>query len=423
MARFTRIDLWLSRFTLMLSFTLGVASILLTANMAHAAISGDIVFYSNRVDLANNGNYARWVREFQAQYPEVRVRVEAIADYEAAMPKRFEARNYGDVMLVPRDMPKQTYAKYFVPLNDLQLENKIYFADNWAYEGKHYAYTQGVIAEGLVYNKRVLQAAGIKQPPTTLNELIAQADKLKAAGITAIALNIGAAWPLQQWDKAVMALAKDGNYFAKMIDDSQPFNPGKPYYQSLKIAHDLFTKGYSESDFIVNNWEQSKRDFIGNKTAFFFLGNWVIPQLIESGMPSADIGFIPFPFDNTATPKAILNFDWGMAVSRYSKHPAAAKAWIDFIISKSNFADVAGFIPTDKARSSTMPQLAEYMAYKPEIIQAAPESNDFIRMANKAGMDFMSGNYIRNILMSPDFEGSMHYWNKRWRQAKENFNR
>ncbi len=388
---------------------------------AHAAVAGDITFYSNRVDLVTNGSYARWVKEFQALYPQARVKVEGIPDYEAAMPKRFEARNYGDVMLVPRDMPKQTYGKYFLPLNDLQLQEKIYFPNNWEFDGKQYAYTQGVIAEGLVYNKQLLNAAGIKKLPTTLDELTAITASLKTKGKVAIALNLGAAWPLQQWDKATMALANDGNYFASMIRDPSPFSPGKPYYQSLKIAHSLFSSGVSETDFILNNWEQSKRDFIANKNALFFLGNWVIPQLIEAGMRSDEIGFIPFPFDNSGKPKAILNFDWGMAVSRYSKNPDTAKAWIEFMISKSNFADVAGFIPTDKSRRSNMPQLAEYMAYKPAIIQAAPESNDFIRLANKAGMDFMSGNYIRNILLSPDFDGSMAYWNKRWQQAQANF--
>lgn len=397
------------------------ACVLLFPLYGVAAVAGDITFYSNRVDLVSNGSYARWVKEFQALYPQARVKIEGIADYEASMPKRFEARNYGDVMLVPRDMPKQTYSKYFLPLNNLQLQEKIYFADNWEHDGKQYAYTQGVIAEGLIYNKRVFTAAKIANVPTTLDELLAVAATLKAAGKVPIAMNLGAAWPLQQWDKSVMAIAGDGQYFAKMISDDAPFSSGKPYYQSLKIAHTLFSSDYSEEDFILNNWELSKRDFIANKNAMLFLGNWVIPQLIESGMRSEDIGFIPFPFDNSGKPKAILNFDWGMAVSRYSKNPDTAKAWIEFMISKSNFADVAGFIPTDKSRSATMPQLTEYMSYKPEIIQAAPESNDFIRMANKAGMDFMSGTYIRNIMLSPDFDGSMVYWNKRWRQAKANF--
>lgn len=385
------------------------------------AVSGEILFYSNRVDLVNNGSYARWVKEFQSLYPQARVKVQGVADYETSMPKRFEARSYGDVMLVPRDMPKQTYPKYFVPLDDLAISTSIYFANNWAFDGKQYAYTQGVIAEGLVYNKALFSGVGIQALPQTLDQLLALAARLKAAGKVAIALNVGAAWPLQQWDKSVMTLAGDGNYFASMISDARPFAPGKPYYQSLSIAHRLFAQGYSEPDFIDNNWEQSKRQFIQGKIASFYLGNWVIPQLIEAGMRSQDIGFIPFPLDNTGQPKALLNFDWAMAVSRYSKNPDTAKAWIKFIITKSDFADVAGFIPTDKSRRSSMPQLSQYMAFKPQIIQAAPESNDFIRLANRAGMDFMSGNYIRNILLSPDFDGSMAYWNKRWQQARETF--
>lgn len=388
---------------------------------AYSAVAGEITFYVNRVDLVSNGSYARWVKEFQVLYPQARVRVEGIADYEANMPKRFEARNFGDVMLVPRDMPKQTFSKYFVPLNDLKLSDRIYFAQNWEYQGQQYAYTQGVIAEGLIYNKLIFNAAGITELPKTRSEFFALAEKIKSRNVIPIALNVGAAWPLQQWDKSVMAIAGKGDYFASMVDDSQPFAGGKPYAESLRIAHRIFSSGYSETDFIANNWESSKQQFIKNKVAMFYLGNWVIPQLIESGMRANDIGFIPFPLDDTGSSKALLNFDWAMAVSRYSKNPETAKAWIDFIITKSNFADVAGFIPTDKSRQSSLPQLTEYMSFKPQMIQVSPESNDFIRLANKAGIDFMGGNYIRNILLSPDFDGSMAYWNKRWQQAKANF--
>lgn len=400
-------------------FSLAVAIALSPA--LHAAVNGEITFYVNRVDLVTNGSYARWVKEFQALHPLAKVRVEGIADYESSMAKRFEARNYGDVMLVPRDMPKQTFAKYFLPLNDLQLAEKIYFPQNWEYEGQQYAYTQGVIAEGLVYNKKAFAAVGVATPPKTLTEFWAATEKIKSGNIVPIALNVGAAWPLQQWDKTVMSIAGKGDYFASMVNDDQPFSSGKPYAESLRIAHRIFSSGYSETDFIGNNWEASKQAFIKNKVSMFYLGNWVIPQLIESGMNASDIGFIPFPLDDSGNSKALLNFDWAMAVSRYSKNPDTAKAWIDFIITKSDFADVAGFIPTDKSRTSSLPQLAEYMALKPQMIQVAPESNDFIRLANKAGMDFMSGNYIRNILLSPDFDGSMAYWNKRWQQARANF--
>jgi ABC-type glycerol-3-phosphate transport system substrate-binding protein len=384
--------------------------------------SGEITFYVNRVDLVTNGSFSRWVKEFQNEHPQARVKVEGVADYEEVMTKRFEARNYGDVMLIPRDMPKETYPKYFIPLNDLQLAEKVYFARNWEFEGKQYAYSQGVIAEGIVYNAKIFRDLGIKTSPKTLSEFMALADKIKASGKVAVALNLGASWPLNQWDKSVMVLANDGDYFSKMIGDSAPFSPGKPYYRSIKVAYDFFAKGYSEKEFVTNNWSGSKIDFINNKTAMMYLGNWFVPQLIEMGMPSDSIGFFPMPLDDSGTPKAVLNFDWGLAVSRYSKNPEVAKAWIKFLITKSNFADVAGFIPTDKSRASNMPQLKEYMSYNPAMIPASAVSNDFIRLANKSGMDFMSGGYIRNILLSPDFDESMIYWNKRWKQAKENFN-
>ena len=389
--------------------------------IAYAQVGGEITVYTNRVDLVANKSYARWVKEFQALYPKARVKIQGIADYEAHIAARLEARNYGDVILVPRDMPKQVYEKYFVPLNDLQLGDKIYFPEIWAYQQHHYAYAQGVIAEGLVYNKTVFEQVGVNEVPTTLRGFIDIAEKLRAAGKIPLALNVGAAWPLQQWDKSVMALADDGDYFSRMIDDLQPFAEGKPYHRSLSIAHHIFASGYSEDDFIRNNWESSKQEFIKNNIAMFYLGNWLIPQLVEQGMRSDDIGFTPFPFDDSGDLKAVLNFDWGMAVSRYSKNKETAKAWIRFVITRSDFADVAGFIPTYKTRSSLMPQLAEYMSSEPDIIQAEPASNDFIRLANKAGMDFMGGNHIRHILLSPDFAGSMRYWNSRWRQARENF--
>lgn len=388
---------------------------------ASAEISGDIIVYTNRVDLVANGNYVRWVKEFQNLYPKARVKIEGIADYEAAIQKRLENRSYGDVILVPRDMPKQIYDKYFLPLNDLSLAAEIYFPNVWEFDDKQYAYTQGVIAEGLVYNKRIFASAGIQTPPQSLSELFSIAKQIKTIGKVPIALNIGAAWPLQQWEKAVLAIAGSGDYFSTMIDDNGPFSPGKPFHSSLRIAHSIFTQNLSESEYILNNWERSKQEFINDRNAMYFLGNWVIPQLIEAGMKSEDIGFAPLPLDDSETKKVLLTFDWGLAVSKYSKNPDAAKAWIKFILANSDFADSAGFIPTIKSQTSALPQLKQFLSSKPQIIQAEPETNDFIRLMNKAGMDFMGGNYMRNILLSPDFEGSMNYWNKKWRQANENF--
>src|SRR5690606_34987485 len=184
---------------------------------------------------------------------------------------------------------------------------------------------------------------GIKEPPTTLEELEAVAEVIKASGRIAIALNVGAGWPLQQWDKAAMVFANDGQYYDSMVSDPAPFANRKPYRQSLSVAKRLFERGYSEPDFVLDLWESSKRDFAEGRIAMFFLGSWVIPQLVGEGIPSTDIGFVPFPLDNSGQSVGILNYDWGIAVAKNSRNPATAKAWIRFLLSRSDFSDVAGF--------------------------------------------------------------------------------
>lgn len=386
---------------------------------AWAQVAGDITVYTNRVDLYRAGSFSGWVKEFEKLYPRAKVKIVAIDDYEKAV--NLDDRRYGDVVLVPRDIPRSTYPNYFLPLNDMGVSDYFYFSDNWAEGGKEYAYSQGVSPEGLVYNKAVFRALDIAGPPSTLDELFAVAEKLKAAGKTAIALNVGAGWPLQQWDKAVMVFAEDGRYYDTMVGMEKPFANGKPYRQSLNVAYQIFIRGYSESDFVLNLWEQSKQDFANGKVAMFYLGSWVIPQLINEGISSEDIGFVPFPLDNLERRKGILNYDWGMAVSKYSKNPQTAKAWLNFILTKSDFADASGFMSTDKRRKSSTPQLAQYMSNTLEMIQAEPHGSEFTRLANKAGMDFMAGKYIRDILISPDFDGSMDYWNRRWSEAGTGF--
>jgi raffinose/stachyose/melibiose transport system substrate-binding protein len=49
-------------------------------------------------------------------------------------------------------------------------------------KGKTYMWSPGVTPIGVIYNKQVLKQAGISSLPTTWNELLADARKIKAAG-------------------------------------------------------------------------------------------------------------------------------------------------------------------------------------------------------------------------------------------------
>lgn len=397
-----------------------VATLILIPSLSFAQVKGDIQVVTNMSSLIDNGWFNKAVASFKRKHPAVgKVTIVRTQNFNAEAPALFESRSYGDLTLIPEHIPKDAYKNYFLPLNDLNISDKLYFANAWEFDGKHYAYTQGVIAEGLVYNRAIFKRLNIN-PPKTLNEFYQACKLLKQNNIVPIALNAGSGWPLQQWDKAPMAIASNGDYHATMLEQSQPFTNNSAYYQSFKIVNTIFKNAWSEQHLVGDKWEDSKVMFVNEQLAMYFLGSWLIPQLAQKGAPAQDIGFIPFPFSNDNKVNGLLNRDWGLAVSRFSKNPDTAKAFLSFILFESDFADAAGFIPTNMSAQAKIPQMREYQAAAENMVQAASPINDFIRLTNMAGIDFMQGGYVRDILISSDFEQALQYWDRKWSQAKVN---
>jgi len=65
----------------------------------------------------------------------------------------------------------------------------------YAYQGRNYGVPWDMGMVGFWYNKALFAQAGIETPPTTWSEFLEDVRKLKAAGITPIALGAGDKWP------------------------------------------------------------------------------------------------------------------------------------------------------------------------------------------------------------------------------------
>src|SRR4051794_40331187 len=72
-------------------------------------------------------------------------------------------------------------------------------AEGWQTDGKQYGvpYSQHVV--GFWYRKDLFEKAGITEPPKTLDELNADVQKLKDAGIAPIAIGAKDRWPAAFW--------------------------------------------------------------------------------------------------------------------------------------------------------------------------------------------------------------------------------
>ena len=416
------------RMTKMLFATAAIAAIM----SGHAAtaqddgeVGGKITFYTHFTQFEQDGSWDAWAAEFAEKFPGTEVEIVGVSNYRKDMPTRMASGDYGDVLNVLDNLPPSDYAEFYEPLTDMALAETHSFVDRYRVDGEVYGYIYGQNAEAVVYNKAAFERAGV-DVPTTKTELFAACEALKSEGIVPFQINMGAGWPMQQWDKAALLFANDGGYYDEMTGEAAPYAADRPYGMSVGFVSELFDAGCTERDYTANNWDQSKMLLGSGEAAMWFLANWSVPQAVDAAESlgledvSADLGMFPLPIDDGGDPAVLLNPDWALGVSAKSENVATAKAWIEFLLTETDVSNRAGFIPGDPRIAPTMPQLAELIAEEPRMIEAGTPSAEFKQAMADARLDFMTGTYIRDLVLAEDREAALAEVNRRWADATGN---
>ncbi|MGV2794625.1 extracellular solute-binding protein, partial [Clostridium perfringens] len=172
----------------------------------------------------------------------------------------------------------------------------------------------------IVSNKKVFAAAGITATPKTWAEFLAACEKIKQHGVIPLASNFKDKWPLGNWVFDMPRIIENNKGFPnERINMDAPFSMDNGYGKAMMLLKTLADKGYLEKDINSTNWEQSKKDIASGKMGMYFLGNWVINQVIGVGAESDNIGFFPLPYDNSGELRAALSPDFFYAVNKNSK--------------------------------------------------------------------------------------------------------
>jgi len=395
------------------------------AGIDPAQVKGKITVITHFTSYITDGLFDRWKKEFKALYPNVEdVDVQGITDYAGTMPTRLTTGDYGDVLDVPTTVTREELPDFFLPLDNLDLAKDFYYAANYTQDGHVYAFTDGVSVNGMAYNKAAFTKAGITGVPKTWDELIADMQKLKAAGIIPIILNMGAGWPLATSDDLALDIYGKPTLHADMMKDPAPFSADKAYGKALGIYHTWIKDGLTEPDLTANNWEDSKGWIAGGKGAMWFLGSWSINQIIQEGSTKAglsnydptNIGYFPLPYDNSGGPYNVDSGpDYPLAVAKNSKNPVTAEAWLAFLLTKSDLSQVAGFIPGYKPMPPTLAQMTEFQSYKPNIIQTVADPTEFTNASNS--INFGGGKGAQSLMLADDYDAAVTDLNKQWAGA------
>lgn len=195
-------------------------------------------------------------------------------------------------------------------------------------DGKLYAVPLHINGWVVLYNTKMFKDAGIEEPKTW-DELIAAADKLKAAGITPFVATTQDGWRGFIWFEEIMIRTNPQAYLG-LHDGTVPYD-GPEVRKVFEIWADMYAKGY----FSDPRSNEEVQDFARGKGAMNLIGDWAVGLVKNAGMKVGD-DFSAFIMPNVdpAAPSAIISEAGPLVVSVAGKEKPDVMTALDFWISE-----------------------------------------------------------------------------------------
>ncbi|TCM52779.1 carbohydrate ABC transporter substrate-binding protein (CUT1 family) [Rhizobium sp. PP-F2F-G48] len=195
------------------------------------------------------------------------------------------------------------------------------------YEGGRQGVPFTFKGEALYYNKALFQQAGITEAPKDYDALVADAEKLKAAGIPAITFGGTVNWHLMRLMDVILE-SKCGIEKHDALMNMKTSWKTEPCAAASFAELDTWSKNYILSPFMGIDNAQSFNLFVGGRAAMMLEGDWLVQQLAEAGNLD-DYDVFPFP---TGTNR-LYGFAEYHYISSKSKNPDMAAKFLDYFMS------------------------------------------------------------------------------------------
>lgn len=289
--------------------------------------------------------------------------------------------------------------------------------------------------QGIIYNKKVFEQAGITELPKTPDEFIdaLKAIKEKTDVEAPLYTNFAAGWTMNAWDAYIdggatgdpdfshEGLTKGQNPFSDRGDGTGPFAVYNILYEAVK-------QGLIEDDPTTTDWEGSKGMLNNGQIGCMVLGSWAVVQAQQAGGNADDIGYMAFPITVNGKQYAAAGPDYcyGINVNSSDEKKAAAMCYIKWLVEESGFAQGEGglSIVSDDEYPAALADLADVELV---VNNAAPqgEENLFNDINNDSELGLNVSGAIAIEIVEETLAGSktmddmVAEWNEKWTAAQE----
>lgn len=224
--------------------------------------------------------------------------------------------------------------------------------------GRTYAVPYDVGMVGFWYNKRLFAKAGITAPPATWAELLEDVRKLKAAGVTPIALAGKEKWPGHYY-WAYLAMRVAGLPALQQAATTKDFT-GAGFVQAGTHLKELVDLQPFQTAFLGAGYSTpgGQAATMGNgEAAMELMGQWGPSVQKDAGADlGADLGFFPFPTVDGGVGQVTEVFGGGGGFALRKGAPKEALDFLKFFVleNESKLLASNGYLPVVKGAESQL---------------------------------------------------------------------
>jgi len=319
----------------------------------HTDLKANLKFLTHKTDIVDT-TFQEYISEFQKMYPNISIEYEGITNYANDITTRLTTGDWGDICMIPVTVDKNELKNYFITFGNLDELSKEYtMLFNYSYDNKVYGLPSMGNTQGIVYNKRIFEEAGVKETPKTPDEFLDALSKIKD-NTDAIPLytNFAAGWTMTAWDAYIDACAtgqadfahegrvKGKNPFADRGDQTGP-------YAVYNLLYEAVSRGLTEEDPTTTDWEGSKARLNRGEIACMALGSWSIAQMKDAAEHGEDVAYMPFPITVNGKQYTVVSpdYNYGINCNSSADNQLAAMLYVKWLIDKSGFEVSQGGVP------------------------------------------------------------------------------
>ncbi|MEC5198816.1 xylobiose transport system substrate-binding protein [Arthrobacter sp. PL16] len=235
----------------------------------------------------------------------------------------------------------------------------------------------------LFNNSEVLQQAGIDAPPATWDELLEDVEKLKAAGVTPIALGGADQWPTQMWFQYVFdRVAGEGLFQAALDGDTEVWD-SEESREALGKLRELIDAGAFGTNFDSVKFTDGGSPTLlsSGRAGFELMGSWAYATHLDANPEFAEnvLGYSEFPAieggegdpDNLAG-----NTNNFYSIHKDTRYPEEAAEFLKLMYSDEFVQEqiAIGNLPTTTNTEEFLGEASnpEYAKYQFDLVKEAP---------------------------------------------------